>query len=158
MITGQRRFHLAIALRREAIRQRYPVLFTTVQALLAALVKAHINGRLEDHVGFHAKSKLLIVDEVGYPPFAARVAHLFFELVSRRYERVSILITSNRSVKEWGDVFGDPVVATAILDRMLHHSHVLTIIGESFRLRGKRRAGVFKLSTPAFDNQPPATT
>jgi len=69
-------------------------------------------------------------------------AHLFFQLVSRRYERGSLLITSNRSVGEWGDVFGDAVVATAILDRLLHHSHVLTIRGDSYRLREKRRAGL----------------
>ena len=74
-------------------------------------------------------------------------AHLFFQLVSRRYERGSIMVTSNRSVAEWGEVFGDAVVATAILDRLLDHSHVLTITGESYRLREKRRGGV--LNAPA---------
>ena len=134
---GVGKSHLAIALGREAIRQNYSVLFTTAQALMAALVKAHSEGRLEDRLAFYAKPKLLICDELGYLPFEARAAHLFFQLVSRRYERGSILITSNRSVAEWGEVFGDAVVATAILDRLLHHSHVLTITGESFRLRGK---------------------
>ena len=79
-----------------------------------------------------AKPKLLIVDELGYLPFEPDAAHLFFQLVSRRYERGAMLITSNRSVGEWGTVFGDPVVATAILDRLLHHSHVLTIRGDSY--------------------------
>ena len=87
---------------------------------------------------------MLIVDELGYLPFEPHAAHRFFQLVARRYERGSLLLTSNRSVGEWGDVFGDPVVATAILDRLLHHSHVLTIRGESYRLREKRRSGLFK--------------
>ena len=82
-------------------------------------------------MAFYAKPKLLVVDELGYLPFEPNAAHLFFQLVSRRYERGSVLVTSNRSVGEWGTVFGDPVVATAILDRLLHHSHVLTI-----RVRG----------------------
>ena len=89
-----------------------------------------------------------LIDEMGYLPFEAHAAHLFFQLVSRRYERGSILITSNRSVGEWGEVFGDAVVATAILDRLLHHSHVLTITGESYRLREKRRAGALRIPAP----------
>lgn len=80
----------------------------------------------------------------GYLPFEANAAHLFFQLVSRRYEKGSILITSNRSVGEWGGVFGDPVVATAILDRLLHHSTVITIRGDSCRLREKRRSGLLQ--------------
>src|SRR6267142_1608629 len=78
----------------------------------------------------------------GYLPFEPNAAHLFFQLVSRRYERGSMLITSNRSIGEWGTVFGDAVVATAILDRLLHHSHVITIRGDSYRLREKRRSGL----------------
>ncbi len=155
---GVGKTHLAIALGREAIRQRYTVLFITAQALMAALVKAHSDDRLEERLAFFAKPKLLICDELGYLPFEAHAAHLFFQLVSRRYERGSILITSNRSVGEWGEVFGDAVVATAILDRLLHHSHVLTITGESFRLREKRRAGVLKLSAPTPDDRPRKAT
>lgn len=153
---GVGKTHLAIALGREAIRQRYSVLFTTAQALMAALVKAHSAGRLEDRLVFYAKPKLLIVDELGYLPFEAHAAHLFFQLVARRYERGSLLITSNRPVSEWGEVFGDAVVATAILDRLLHHSHVLTITGESYRLREKRRAGALKIpvSEPAASGDP----
>src|SRR3546814_10476515 len=94
--------------------------------------------------------KLLIVDELGYLPFETNAAHLFFQLVSRRYARGSMLVTSNRSVGEWGSVFGAAVVATAILDRLLHHSHVITIRGDSYRLREKRRAGLVK-AMPAGD-------
>jgi DNA replication protein DnaC len=83
--------------------------------------------------------------EVGRPSHA----HLFFQLISRRYERGSVLITSNRSVGEWGTVFGDPVVATAILDRLLHHSQIITIRGDSYRLREKRRSGLLQKAGPA---------
>jgi len=96
-----------------------------------------------------AKPKLLIVDELGYLPFEPDAAHLFFQLVSRRYERGSMLITSNRAVSEWGSVFGDAVVATAILDRLLHHSHVITIRGDSYRLREKRRSGLLQKAAAA---------
>jgi len=147
---GVGKTHLAIALGCEAIRQGYSVLFVAAQALLAGLVKAHTEGRLEERLAFYAKPKLLIVDELGYLPFEPSAAHLFFQLVSRRYERGSLLITSNRSVGEWGAVFGDPVVATAILDRLLHHSHVLTIRGDSYRLREKRRSGLIK---PTLNSQ-----
>lgn len=141
---GVGKTHLAVALGREAIVQGYSVLFTTAQALMTALVKAHMDGRLEERLAYYAKPKLLIVDELGYLPFEASAAHLFFQLVSRRYGRASMLLTSNRAVSEWGEVFGDAVVATAILDRLLHHSHVLTIRGESYRLREKRRSGLLR--------------
>jgi DNA replication protein DnaC len=91
---------------------------------------------------------LLVIDELGYLPFEVNAVHLFFQLASRRYERGSILMTSNRSMTEWGTVFGDAVVATAIPDRLLHHSHVITIRGDSYRLRSKRRAGLVKQASP----------
>ena len=96
-----------------------------------------------------SKPKLLIVDELGYLPLEPQAAHLFFQLVSRRYEKGAMLITSNRNVGEWGTVFADPVVATAILDRLLHHSHVVTIRGESYRLRAKRRSGLLQKTVEA---------
>jgi DNA replication protein DnaC len=148
---GVGKTHLAIALGRATIREGYSVLFTTAPSLVAALAKAHAEGRLEERLGFFAKPKLLIIDELGYLPFETNAAHLFFQLISRRYERGSVLITSNRSVGEWGSVFGDPIVATAILDRLLHHSHVITIRGDSYRLREKRRSGLIK--TPALSEQ-----
>lgn len=139
---GVGKTHLAVALGREAIRLGYSVLFSSAIGLITALAKAHAEGRLEEKLTFYAKPKLLIIDELGYLPLEPNAAHLFFQLVSRRYERGSVLITSNRSVSEWGEVFGDAVVATAILDRLLHHSHVSTIRGDSYRLREKRRAGL----------------
>jgi DNA replication protein DnaC len=102
------------------------------------MAKAHSERRLEDRLASLAKPKLLIVDELGYLPLEPDAAHLFFQLISRRYERGAMLITSNRSTGEWGTVFGDAIVATAILDRLLHHSHVITIRGDSYRLRNPR--------------------
>ncbi len=120
-----------------------------------SLSKAHLEGRLEDRLSHFAKPKLLIIDELGYLPFEPNAAHLFFQLVSRRYERGSLLLTSNRAVGEWGHVFGDAVVATAILDRLLHHSHVITIRGESYRLRKKRRSGLMQTAALTSENLQP---
>jgi hypothetical protein len=111
------------------------------------LAKAHAERRLEERLTNLAKPKLLIVDELGYLPLEPDAAHLFFQLVSRRYEKGAMLITSNRTISEWGTVFGDAVVATAILDRLLHHSHVVTIRGDSYRLRAKRRSGLLQKPT-----------
>jgi DNA replication protein DnaC len=143
---GVGKTHLAVALGREAVREGYSVLFTTATALITQLVRAHSQGELEERLRHFAKPKLLIVDELGYLPLEPGAAHLFFQLVSRRYERGSLLVTSNRAVGEWGEVFGDPVVATAILDRLLHHSQVITIRGDSYRLKAKRQAGLLKPS------------
>jgi DNA replication protein DnaC len=143
---GVGKTHLAIALGREAIVAGYSALFIPAPALVASLARAHLEGRLDEKLAHYAKPKLLIVDELGYLPFEPNAAHLFFQLVSRRYERGSFLITSNRTVSEWGTVFGDAVAATAILDRLLHHSHVVTIRGDSYRLKEKRRAGVLPRS------------
>jgi DNA replication protein DnaC len=136
---GVGKTHLAVALGREAICSGYTVFFISAAALLTQLVKAHQEGRLEEKIMQFSKPKLLIIDELGYLPFDPKAAHLFFQLVSMRYEKGSILITSNRSVSEWGEVFGDAVVATAILDRLLHHSHIITIRGESYRLKEKKK-------------------
>ena len=122
-------------------------------ALVAGLAKAHAEKRLDEKLLALSKAKLLIVDELGYLPLEPDAAHLFFQLVSRRYEVGAMLITSNRSVAEWGAVFADPIVATAILDRLLHHSHVLTIRGDSYRLRAKRKSGLIK-APPAGDGVP----
>ncbi len=150
---GVGKTHLAIALGREAILAGYSVQFTTAMALVAGLAKGHGEKRLDEKLLGYTKAKLLIVDELGYLPLEPDAAHLFFQLVSRRYETGAMLITSNRSVAEWGTVFADPVVATAILDRLLHHSHVLTIRGDSYRLRAKRRSGLIK--APAVGDGPP---
>ncbi|TXD37032.1 AAA family ATPase [Lujinxingia vulgaris] len=141
---GVGKTHLVIALGREAVHQGYSTLFVQAAHLLASLKQAQEEGRLEERLRHFTKPKLLIIDELGYLPFEREVSHLFFQLVAKRYERGSMMITSNRAVSEWGDVFGDPVLATAILDRLLHHSHIVTIRGESYRLKEKRRSGLFQ--------------
>jgi len=145
---GVGKTHLAVAIGREAINTGYTVLFVPAPTLVAQLAKAHGEGRLEERLLHFSKPRLLIVDELGYLPFEPDAAHLFFQLVSRRYERGSMLVTSNRAVGEWGSVFGDPVVATAILDRLLHHSHIVTIRGDSYQLKEKRRSGLLKTTAP----------
>lgn len=141
---GVGKTHLAIGLGREAVLRGYQTLFTTAATLLTRLSVAHKRGHLEEELAHYSKPKLLVIDELGYLPFESDAAHLFFQLVCRRYEKGSILLTGNRPVSEWGVVFSDSVLATAILDRLLHHSHVLTIKGESYRLREKKRAGLLQ--------------
>jgi len=109
---------------------------------MSALSQAHARGRLDERLSHYAKPKPLIIREPDDLPLEPYAAHLFFQLVSRCYERGGLLVTSQVSVGEWREVFGDPVVATAILDRLLHHSHVITIRGENYRLREQRRVGV----------------
>jgi DNA replication protein DnaC len=139
---GVGKTHLAIALGRAAVETGHSALFVTATALLASLSRAETEGKLGEQLGFYAKPKLLIVDELGYLPFEKRSAHLFFQLVVRRYERGSMLITTNQMVTQWGQVFGDEMIATAILDRLIHHSHLMIIQGDSYRLKQKKRAGL----------------
>lgn len=139
---GVGKTHLAIALGRAVVEAGHSVLFVSATALLATLAKAESEGKLADQIGFYTKPKLLLVDELGYLPFERRSAHLLYQLVARRYERGSMLITTNQMVTQWGAVFGDEMTATAILDRLLHHSHTLVIQGDSYRLKQKKRAGL----------------
>ncbi|HYP03098.1 MAG TPA: IS21-like element helper ATPase IstB [Cyanobium sp.] len=160
---GVGKTHLEVALGREAVARGYTVQFTTAMELLGGLVKAQQQGTLEARLGQYAKPKLLIVDELGYLPLEPQAGHLFFQLISRRYEQGSVLISSNRPVEEWDEVFGDQVVAAAILDRLLHHSQVVTIRGDSYRLREKRRSGLFRpqaggSSLAVVGGVPPPTT
>jgi DNA replication protein DnaC len=139
---GVGKTHLAIALGRAAVETGHSVLFVTATALLTTLTRAQGEGKLGEQLGFYAKPKLLIIDELGYLPFEKQSAHLFFQLVTRRYERGSMMVTTNQMVTQWGHVFGDEMIAAAILDRLLHHSHTLVIQGESYRLKQKKRAGL----------------
>jgi DNA replication protein DnaC len=139
---GVGKTHLGIALGRAAVETGHSTLFVTATSLLSTLARAESEGKLGEQLGFYAKPKLLVIDELGYLPFEKRSAHLFFQLVVRRYERGSMLITTNQMVTQWGHVFGDEMIATAILDRLLHHSHTMVIQGESFRLKQKKRAGL----------------
>ena len=108
----------------------------TLAELIEALLKAEREGRLADKIRFHARPSLLIVDEIGYLPITQGGANLFFQLLNARYEKGAMILTSNRGFAEWADLFGDPVVTTALLDRLLCHAIVVQIEGASYRLRG----------------------
>jgi len=151
---GVGKTHLAIALGVKAVEAGYSVLFLTLEALMTRLVKAFNENRLERSLQQLVYPKVLIIDEIGYLPLSNLEASLFFRLVARRYERASLIITSNKSYLDWGEVFNDPVVATAILDRLLHYSTTLNIKGESYRIKEKRRAGLLGRSALETESMP----
>lgn len=132
---GTGKSHLATALGVEAVRAGKRVYRATLAEIIEALSRAERDGRLREKLSFFSRNSLLIVDEIGYLPITPGGANLFFQLVNHRYEKGAMILTSNRGFAEWGDVFGDPVVATALLDRLLHHAIVVQIEGASYRLR-----------------------
>jgi DNA replication protein DnaC len=141
---GVGKTHLAVGLGLKAIQHGYRVLFTTAAAMIATLTKALNENRLEEKLKLYTVPRLLAIDEIGYLPIDRQGANLFFQLISRRYERGPVILTSNQSFANWGDVFGDRVIATAILDRLLHHGITVTIRGDSYRLKEKIKAGLLK--------------
>jgi DNA replication protein DnaC len=141
---GVGKTHLAVGLGLKAIERGYRVLFTTAAALIASLTRALTEGRLEERLKLYTVPRLLIVDEIGYLPIDRAGANLFFQLISRRYERGPMILTSNQSFSSWGEVFGDRVIATAVLDRLLHHAITLNIRGNSYRLKDKLKAGLVR--------------
>lgn len=143
---GVGKTHLAVALAEASIRAGLPAYFKTAHDLVSDLGKAYREGRLDRQMRIYLAPKVLIIDEMGYLPVDELGATIFFQLVSARYERGSIILTSNKSYGDWGSIFGDPIIATAILDRLLHHSTTINIRGESYRLKDRRRAGL--LSRP----------
>jgi DNA replication protein DnaC len=110
--------------------------------MISRLKTASDRGSLDKKLKTLNKYKLLIIDEIGYLPFDAEASNLFFRLISMRYKHGSTIFTSNKSYSEWGEIFGDPVIATAILDRILHHSVTLNIKGDSYRLKKRKQAGL----------------
>jgi DNA replication protein DnaC len=132
---GTGKSHLATALGVAAVKAGKSVYRCSLAELIEALTRAEREGRLADRIRFHSRAALLIIDEIGYLPITTGGANLFFQLVNARYEKGAMILTSNRGFAEWGDLFGDPVVATALLDRLLHHAVVVQIEGASYRLR-----------------------
>lgn len=141
---GVGKTHLAVALGIKAAREGYRPYFTQAMPLVASLTKAYAENRIEERLKFLCQPKLLIIDEIGYIPIDRHGAHLFFQLISRRYEKGALILTSNRSFSQWHEIFGDPVIATAILDRLLHHSTTINIKGNSYRLKEKVKAGLIR--------------
>ena len=125
-----------------AIQAGYGSYFITAHDMVTDLGRAYREGRLDRRMRVYLAPKVLVIDEMGYLPLDDLGATIFFQLVSARYERGSIILTSNKSYGDWGSIFGDPIIATAIFDRLLHHSTTVNIRGESYRLKERRRAGL----------------
>jgi len=136
--------HLAVGLSMEALSRGISVYFTTLTRMIGDLKKAYENQSLMRRMKVYSSTKLLVVDEVGYLPLDSLGSSLFFQLISARYERGSIILTSNKVFGEWGELLGDPVLATAVLDRLLHHAHIINIRGNSYRLKDRAKTGLYK--------------
>jgi len=137
---GVGKTHIAVALAVAACRAGYSIYFTSLDDMVRNLKAAESAGRLVNKLGTYLRPSVLVVDEVGYQPLERAEANLVFQVISKRYEKGSIILTSNKTFSEWGQVFGDEVLATAILDRLLHHCEVIAINGPSHRLKNRLQA------------------
>ena len=135
--SGVGKTHLAISLGITAAKNRHSVYFISCHDLITQLNKAHFENKLEQRLKHFSKYELLIIDEIGYLPVDKQGANLFFQLIAKRYEKHSTIITTNISFNKWGDVFSDSILANAILDRLLHHSTIISIKGGSYRIKNK---------------------
>lgn len=135
---GVGKTHLSIAIGLKAATQNFNVLFTTVADMLFNIVASKADGSFYQKLKYYTTPELLILDELGYKKLNPNVVDEFFEIISRRYEKASTIITSNKSFKEWGEIFHDSVLASAIIDRIVHHCNVVIIQGESFRMKDKK--------------------
>lgn len=149
---GVGKTHLSIGLGIEAINAGYSVYYITASSMIEKLKQANSRGGLDRKLKTLGKYKLLIVDEIGYLPMDREGAHLFFQLVSKRYERGSTIFTSNKTYSQWGEILGDSVIASAILDRILHHSITVNVKGDSYRLKSRKQAGL-KFPPPTIKNE-----
>jgi DNA replication protein DnaC len=138
---GVGKTHLALALGMEAAKAGFSVMFMSASRALGKLRQAKDRGLLERTFRNLWRSKLLVLDEIGYLPWDRTMTHLFFRIVERRYERASTIFTGNKTYSACGEILGDPVLAAAVLYRILHHSTTVNIRGESYRLRARRKAG-----------------
>lgn len=132
---GVGKTHIAVSLGIEAAKNRKSTYFINCHDLLLQLKKAQLENRLEQRLKFFAKYKVLIIDEVGFLPMDSESSKLFFQLISKRYEKRSTIITTNKDLSKWGELFDDPLIANAILDRLIHHCHLIKIIGASYRMK-----------------------
>lgn len=132
---GVGKTNLAVSIGIEAAKKRYCVYFITFQDLIAQLKKAESENRLETRIKFFCRYKLLIIDELGYQKMDVNSANLFFNLIAKRYEKLSTIITTNSPFSKWADIFQEPVLTNALLDRLLHHCSVININGPSYRLK-----------------------
>jgi DNA replication protein DnaC len=152
---GTGKSHLATALAVEAVKAAKSVYFSTLADIIASLAKAEREGQLHERIRYLCRASLLVVDEIGYLPVVPGGGNLFFQLVNARYEKGAMILTSNRGFAERGEVFGDPVVATTLLDRLLHHAVVVQIEGSSYRLRQHADLVPEHVRSKAHINPPP---
>jgi DNA replication protein DnaC len=152
---GTGKTHLATGLAIRACQAGHRVLFNTAAQWVTLLADAHHDGRLQAELTRLGRYPLIVVDEVGYIPFEAEAANLFFQLVSSRYERASLIVTSNKPFGRWGEVFGDDVVAAAMIDRLVHHAEVIALKGDSYRLRNRDLGGRPPAATTNLTNNNP---
>src|SRR4051794_25153019 len=134
---GTRKTHRATGLAIRACQAGHRVLFATATEWVSRLAEAHHAGRLHDELRRLGRYPLLVIDEVGYVPFEPEAANLFFQLIAARYERASLIVPSNKPFGRWGEVFGDEVVAAAMIDRLVHHAEVIALKGDSYRLKDR---------------------
>ena len=154
---GTGKSHLATALAVEAVKAGKSVYFATLAEIIATLAKAEREGQLRERIRFLSRASLLVVDEIGYLPVTPGGGNLFFQLVNARYEKGAMILTSNRGFAEWGEVFGDAVVATALLDRLLAHAVVIQIEGSSYPVRQHAELVPEHVRSKALITPPPAT-
>ena len=133
--SGVGKTHLATSIGIAAAKKRTSTYFIKCNDLIQNLKKAKLENRLENRLKHYSKYKLLIIDEIGYLPIDEEDAKLFFQLIDLRYEKKSTILTTNSNFKAWGEIFQDPKIANAILDRVLHHATVINIVGDSYRLK-----------------------
>jgi DNA replication protein DnaC len=136
---GVGKTHLSVALGMRAIMSDIPVYYISAMKLVQTLKRDYDLKRLEYRIKTYSRFRLMIVDEIGYLPLTGEESNLFFQFVSSRYEKRSTIYTSNKSFSEWGEILGDSVMASAVLDRILHHCTVINIKGESYRLKDRRK-------------------
>ncbi len=135
--SGVGKTHLATSIGITAAKKRYSVYFISCHDLITQLNKAHFENKLESRIKHFCRYQLLIIDEIGYLPVDKQGANLLFQLIAKRYEKHSTIITTNMVFSKWGEVFSDNTLANAMLDRLLHHSHVINITGNSYRIKDK---------------------
>jgi len=148
--SGVGKTHLATAIGIKAAKSRYSTYFISCNDLIMKLNKAHMENRLDAQLRHYLKYKVLIIDEIGYLPVDRQGANLFFQLITKRYEKKSTIITTNQPFSKWGEVFSDNTLANAILDRLVHHSHIVKIKGPSYRIKDKIKDSDSKLELKNF--------
>ena len=139
---GVGKTHLAVGLALKAVEAGMVVYYTTLSGLIEDLKKAQSQGKLERRWRVYLRPAVLVIDEIGYSQLSRAEAELLFRLISQRYEHGSVILTSNKYFSDWGELFSDSVLATALLDRLLHHAHVINIRGQTYRLKDRLKTGV----------------